>query len=75
MINSQDSIQCDSEHSVIAINAVRTKLDGLSKYEEEHSFKFDKVFDELVDNPTVYHEILSPLVQHAANGGTSTCFA
>lgn len=74
-LTGQDGIQCDSDHSVIAINAVRTKLDGLSKYEEEHSFRFDKVFDDSVDNEQVYLQVLSPLVQYAGNGGTSTCFA
>jgi len=62
-------------HGVVSINAIRTRLDGLSKYEEEHSFRFDKVFDETVDNDQVYEEILSPLVKNAANGGNSTCFA
>lgn len=75
MANSQDSIQCDPDLGVISIHAVRTKLDGLSKYEEEHTFKFDKIFDETVDNHSVYLEVLSPLVKYAAHGGTSTCFA
>lgn len=74
-LTSQDSIQCDSEHGVVSINAVRTKLDGLSKFEEEHSFKFDKVFGEHVDNEQVYLDVLSPLVKYAGHGGTSACFA
>lgn len=74
-INSHDSILCDTECNSISVNATKTKLDGLGKYDEEHSFRFDKVFDENCDNLEVYQEILSPLVKHAGEGGQSTCFA
>ena len=73
--NSQDSIECNVEDGLVSINAVRTKLDGLSKIEEQHTFRFDKVFDESADNLRVYHDTLSPLVQHTCRGGQSTCFA
>ena len=73
--NSHDSILCDTSENSIAVHATKTTLDGLGKYDEEHSFRFDKVFDENCDNESVYQEILSPLVKYAGEGGQSTCFA
>lgn len=72
---SQDSIICDASAQTVSIQATRTKLDGLSKYNEEHCFTFDKVFDESAGNEEVYERVLSPLVLHASQGGQSTCFA
>lgn len=72
---SQDSIFCDPNEKTVSINATRKRLDGLSKYEEEHMFRFDKVFDESADNHHVYDQVLSPLVKYASEGNNSTCFA
>ncbi len=72
---SQDCVVCDVSEGTVSIHATRTKLDGLSKFDEEHCFKFDKVFEDSVDNETVYEKVLSPLVKHAVQGGNSTCFA
>lgn len=73
--NSHDSILCDTTSHSVSVHATKTMLDGLSKYDEEHCFRFDKVFDEQCDNGSVYQEILSPLVKNAGEGGQSTCFA
>jgi len=42
---------------------------------EEHSFTFDQVFDESVDNQQLYLEAVQPLVDSVFTGIKVTCFA
>ncbi|KAH8320370.1 hypothetical protein KR067_000364 [Drosophila pandora] len=48
---------------------------NLIKYVDNHSFRFDYVFDEECSNTTVYQKTARPLVQHVFEGGMATCFA
>ena len=34
----------------VLVNEVKTKLDGIGRYSEQHKFQFDRVYDETVDN-------------------------
>lgn len=73
LVSSQDCIICEGQ--MVSVRASRTRLDGWSRYEEDHCFGFDKVFGEEQDSFAVYGEFLSPLVRHVSEGGQSTCFA
>lgn len=57
------------------VSVTKTKLDGWTKTEEDHSFRFDKVFDENATNENVYYRIVSPLLLHAQDGYRSCIFA
>nr|XP_036669570.1 kinesin-like protein Klp59C [Drosophila suzukii] len=48
---------------------------NLSKFLENHSFRFDYVFNEDCSNGTVYEYTARPLIRHIFEGGMATCFA
>ena len=59
---------------VTYIHEPKTKVD-LTKYLENHQFRFDYSFDETVDNALVYHYTAKPLVKSIFEQGMATCFA
>lgn len=59
---------------VALVHEPKTKVD-LTKYLENHQFRFDYSFDESVDNATVYHYTARPLVRTIFEQGMATCFA
>lgn len=73
--SSQDCVRADVQRGSVVISAGRTRLDGLSKYSEDFSFVFDRVFDETCSNDLVYSRIIAPLTEFAMGGGKATCFA
>jgi hypothetical protein len=56
------------------VHEPKTKVD-LTKYLENHNFRFDYSFDETVDNLMVYHYSAKPLVKTIFEQGMATCFA
>lgn len=50
-----DCLQADASTSQVRIFQDKTRLDGISRVNEEHSFFFDNVFDEHQDNRQVHH--------------------
>lgn len=52
----------------------RLKVD-LTKYIEEHMFKFDSAFGEEINNQQLYDECVKPIVHCAFLGAKVTCFA
>ncbi|EDW92276.1 kinesin-like protein Klp59C [Drosophila yakuba] len=48
---------------------------NLVKFLENHSFRFDYVFNEDCSNATVYEFTARPLIKHIFDGGMATCFA
>lgn len=52
----------------------RRKLD-LTKYIEEHQFKFDSVYNEAITNVDIYNDVLKSVVEFALKGGRVSCFA
>lgn len=52
----------------------RLKLD-LTKYQEEHYFRLDSVFDEKRTNLDIYNNAVKPIVEFALAGGKVSCFA
>lgn len=58
----------------LAVHEPKQKVD-LTRYLENHTFRFDYAFDETADNELVYKYTAKPLVQTIFEGGMATCFA
>jgi hypothetical protein len=71
--NEADIVSGDGD-AVLAVHEPKLKLD-LTPYTEEHSFQFDEVFDETIDNEEVYRRTARPLVAAIFKGARATCFA
>lgn len=52
----------------------RLKLD-LTKYIEEHYFKFDSAYSEDKNNLDIYNDAVKPIVEFALKGAKVSCFA
>lgn len=52
----------------------RLKLD-LTKYTEEHYFKFDSAYSENNTNLDIYNDAVKPIVDFALAGRKVSCFA
>lgn len=63
-----------SNHNVVAVHEPKNKVD-LTRYLENHTFRFDQAFDESADNDLVYKYTARPLVDVMFEGGIATCFA
>lgn len=48
---------------------------NLTRFLNNHKFRFDFAFDEHCSNATVYEHSARPLVDHVFSGGNATCFA
>lgn len=62
----------DPENTII--HEPKQKVD-LTKYLDNHQFRFDQSFDENCDNETVYNFSAKPLVETIFDRGMATCFA
>lgn len=71
--SERDIIEVKAEDEVI-IREQKVKLD-LTKYVEEHCFKFDLAFNESQSNLDVYRSAVLPIVNFALRGGKVSCFA
>lgn len=69
-----DVLECDALASCLYVNEPKVKVD-LTKYNERHTFRFDDVFDESVDNSQLYEQAVQPLVGTIFRSGKGTCFA
>lgn len=58
----------------LLVHEPKTKVD-LTKYLENHKFRFDYAFSESHDNEMVYKYTAKPLVKTIFEGGMATCFA
>ena len=56
------------------VHECKAKVD-LTKFLDNHQFRFDHAFDETVDNRTVYTYSAAPLVKTIFDRGMATCFA
>ena len=69
-------IDCASSlNPSIFIHEPRMKIDGISKYIEDHEFTFDNVFGEHEKNETIYKYSIEPTIESVFNKGIVTCFA
>ncbi|KAH8398992.1 hypothetical protein KR222_009798, partial [Zaprionus bogoriensis] len=48
---------------------------NLTRFVNNHKFRFDHTFDESCSNAEVYEHTARPLVRHVLEGGNATCFA
>lgn len=58
----------------VLVNEPKTKVD-LTRFTEQHTFTFDDVLDETVDNEAVYWRTVAPLVGAVLRRQKATCFA
>ncbi|XP_031627205.1 kinesin-like protein Klp10A isoform X2 [Contarinia nasturtii] len=58
----------------LIVHEPKTKVD-LTKYLENHKFRFDYAFDDSCTNELVYKYTAKPLVKTIFEGGMATCFA
>ncbi|ALC48876.1 Klp10A [Drosophila busckii] len=59
---------------VLMVHEPRNKVD-LTKFLENHKFRFDYAFNDTCDNAMVYRYTAKPLVKTIFEGGMATCFA
>eukprot|EP00466_Bigelowiella_natans_P021500 jgi/Bigna1/133501/aug1.21_g8209 len=65
---------CTDRSQIAVVHEPKQKVD-LSKYMENHPFKFDQVLDETCDNDVSYQCTAAPLVPYVFKGKKATCFA
>lgn len=53
----------------------KIKVDGITKYIEDHEFFFDNSFSEKESTEDVYNYTIDPLIEMLLNKGIVTCFA
>lgn len=58
----------------LIVHEPKSKVD-LTKFLENHKFRFDYAFDDSCDNELVYRYTAKPLVKTIFEGGMATCFA
>lgn len=62
------------QKDTLIVHEPKTKVD-LTKFLENHNFRFDYTFDDTCNNEIVYKYTAKPLVQTIFEGGMATCFA
>ena len=68
-----DAVSCANPK--VLVHETKFKVDGITKYLENHTFVFDNSFGDKEDNATVYQYSLKSLCPFILGGGTVTCFA
>jgi kinesin family protein 2/24 len=59
----------------MCVHQCNYKVDGITKYLENHSFEFDNSFGETNTSTDFYQYSIRPLIRLLFNNGTVTCFA
>lgn len=65
---------CVPSKDQLIVHEPKSKVD-LTKYLENHKFRFDYAFDDSCSNEMVYKYTAKPLVKTIFDGGMATCFA
>ena len=74
--NSNGEIDCVScLNPKITIHECKIKIDGITKYLEDHEFYFDNTFSENESTEDVYNYTVAPMIDLVLNSGIVTCFA
>ncbi len=70
-----DAVTC--LHPTATVHSAKVRVDGISKYCDHHTFKFDHVFDEGSTTEDVYRYSAKPLVHYVCGGkgARATIFA
>lgn len=70
----RDIVSVLESESVVVVHEPKVKVD-MTKYIEDHEYRFDEVFYEGSTNAEVYARTARPLVSTMFAGGRATCFA
>src|SRR5574344_2036780 len=70
----KDIVNVNSAAHKVVIMEEKTKVD-LTKYIENHPFKFDLVYNENTTNEVIYLDTIRPMIKSAFNKAKVTCFA
>ena len=73
--NDHDSVTCLNPE--VWIHGAKLRVDGITKYLDHNSFKFDQAFDENASTDQVYKHTAMPLIDFVCegSGGRATVFA
>ncbi len=72
----QGEIDCISSiNPSIYVHECKIKVDGITKYIEDHEFVFDNSFHERETTEDVYKYSVYPTINMILNKGIVTCFA
>jgi kinesin family protein 2/24 len=74
--SSSGQIDCVSvANPVIRVGEPKYKVDGITKYIENHDHRFDNVYGDKDDNEEMYRSCLQPMLDKLFNDGVVTIFA
>jgi kinesin family protein 2/24 len=59
----------------IIVHECKIKIDGITKYLEDHEFYFDNTFGEDSETENIYDCSVGPMIDFVLNKGIVTCFA
>jgi len=59
----------------IYVHECKIKVDGITKYIEDHEFYFDNSFSDMETTDDVYNFTIHPTINLVLNKGIITCFA
>lgn len=68
-----DNITCLNPK--ITVHECKIKIDGITKYLEDHHFYFDNTFAENESTQEIYDYTVGPMIEMVLNKGIVTCFA
>jgi len=68
-----DNITCLNPK--ITVHECKIKVDGITKYLEDHHFYFDNTFAENESTQEIYDYTVGPMIEMVLNKGIVTCFA
>lgn len=64
-----------SANPQIVVHECKFRIDGITKYVENHAFTFDNTFNERETNDDIYRYSILPHIEFILNQGIVTCFA
>jgi len=68
-----DNITCLNPK--VIVHECKIKVDGITKYLEDHQFYFDNTFSENESTQEIYDYTVGPMIEMVLNKGIVTCFA
>ena len=68
-----DNISCNNPS--VTVHECKIKVDGITKYLEDHQFYFDNTFAENETTQEIYDYTVGPMIEVVLNKGIVTCFA
>lgn len=74
LMKKELDVMCVPNKDTLIVHEPKSKVD-LTKYLENHKFRFDYAFDDKCGNELVYKYTAKPLVKTIFDGGMATCFA